>query len=90
MTRFAVCADVGVIDDGDRVFAAALPRGPIVVLAGVAAEVWRAAPGADLDGIAARLAAEGASEEGEAERDAELYMQALIDAGLLREEEDER
>lgn len=89
MTCFAVCADVGVIDDGDRVFAAALPRGPIVVLAGVAAEVWRAAQGADLDTVAARLAAAGASEEGEAERDAALYMQALIEAGLL-EEEDER
>lgn len=90
MRRYALCADLGIIVDGDRVFAAALPRGPIVVLAGVAASVWRAAPGSDLGGIATRLATEGASEAGEAERDAALYVQALVDAGLLREVEDAR
>ncbi|SFR78581.1 hypothetical protein SAMN04488591_3602 [Microbacterium azadirachtae] len=41
--RYRPAADVGVIDDGDAVYAARLPQGPIVVLAGTAAVIWRAA-----------------------------------------------
>lgn len=88
MTRFAQGHGVGVIDDGIRVFAAVLPQGPIVVLAGIGAAVWRAALGSDLTTLAARLVADGDGPEGEAETDAALYTRALLDAGLLREVED--
>lgn len=43
MIRYRPAADVGVIDDGDAVYAARLPQGPIVVLAGTAGVIWRAA-----------------------------------------------
>ncbi|WP_164233026.1 PqqD family peptide modification chaperone [Microbacterium hydrocarbonoxydans] len=87
MTRLMRGTDVGVVDDGIRVFAAALPQGPIVVLAGIGAVVWRAAQGADLAGVAAVLAADGVSEDGQAEADAEMYVQALLEAHLLEEED---
>ena len=89
MTRFVQGADVGVIDDGVRVFAAVLPKGPIVVLAGVAAAVWRAAPGSDLRTLAERLVDDGLCDEDEAAADAALFTQTLVDAGLLWEEEEE-
>ncbi len=49
-------ARVGVIDDGVAVYVATLPRGPIVVLDGTAALVWRAACSGPADTIAARVA----------------------------------
>lgn len=88
MTCFQPAPDVGAIEDGDRVFAAVLPDGPILVLTDLAASVWRAARGADLEGIAAALTAEGASSEDRAEADAEMYVSALLEAGLLRQEEE--
>ena len=88
MSRFARAEDIGVIDDGVRVYAAVLPDGPIVVLAGIAATVWRAALGADIAAVAAALAEEGVSEDGEIEADAALFTGALVEAGLLREDED--
>ncbi|WP_309064588.1 hypothetical protein [Microbacterium sp.] len=83
MTRYRLAPDVGVIDDGVRVFAAALPEGPIVVLAGIGAEVWRAVLDADLPTATARLVTEGAGPQEEAASDAALYTAALVDAGLL-------
>ncbi|MEV4773917.1 hypothetical protein [Microbacterium sp. LWH12-1.2] len=88
MTRFVQARDVGVIDDGIRVFAAVLPKGPIVVLAGVGAAVWRAALGADLATLAVRLVDGDVCEEGDAVTDAALFTRAFVDSGLLREEED--
>lgn len=88
MTRFVRAADVGVIDDGIRVFAAALPDGPIVVLAGIAAAVWRSAPGRDVEALAAQLIEDGTCTEGDAHSDAALFTHALIDVKLLHEEED--
>ena len=89
MTRFVRGSDVGVIDDGIRVFAAVLPKGPIVVLAGVGAAVWRAALGADLATLAVRLIEGGVCGESDAAEDAALFTRTLVDAGLLREEEEE-
>ncbi|WP_206476905.1 hypothetical protein [Microbacterium sp. KRD172] len=88
MTTFAQAPDVGVIDDGVRVFAAALPDGPIVVLADIAAVVWRAAPGRDVHALALQLIEDGICTEETASADAGLFTHALIDVGLLREEED--
>lgn len=52
MSRLTRAADVGAVDDGVRVYAAALPAGPIFVLADDAAQVWRAIDRGD-DGITA-------------------------------------
>lgn len=89
MTRFVQGADVGVIDDGVRVFAAVLPEGPIMVLAGLGAAVWRAALGSDLRTLARQLVDDGLCGEDDAAADAALFTQTLVDAGLLREEEEE-
>lgn len=88
MTHFAPAPDVGVIDDGIRVFAAALPDGPIVVLADIAAAVWRAAPGRDVRALARKLIEDGICTADDAQSDAALFTHALIDVRLLREEED--
>ncbi|MCS3841777.1 hypothetical protein [Microbacterium sp. AK031] len=88
MTRFVQAADVGVIDDGIRVFAAALPDGPIVVLADIAAAVWRAAPGRDVEALAVQLIEDGICTEDDAHSDAALFTHALIDVKLLREVDD--
>ena len=47
-------ADVGVVEHDDRIYVARLPEGPILVLTGEAAAVWRAAtagvqPAPDID-----------------------------------------
>jgi len=88
MTRFAQAPDVGVIDDGIRVFAAALPDGPIVVLADIAAAVWRAAPGRDLRSLATQLVSDGVCTQESASADAGLFTHALIDVKLLHEVEE--
>lgn len=88
MTRFVPGADVGVVDDGVRVFAAVLPEGPIMVLAGMAAAVWRAALGSDLRTLAEQLVDDGLCDEDDAAAEAALFTRTLVDAGLLREEEE--
>lgn len=74
---------VGVIDDGDAVYVAPLPRGPIVVLDGTAALVWRAACDGPADTIAARVAdrVDEAAEGIEGAVDA--FVADLLDRGLL-------
>src|SRR5690606_22196102 len=56
MTRYQRASDVGIVTGEDGVlYVAALPDGPILVLAGTAADVWRAAPGTDPAELATRL-----------------------------------
>ena len=56
MTVFRVADRVGVIDDGEHVFLAALPGGPIIVLEGTAALIWRVACSGPADGLVERVA----------------------------------
>jgi len=90
MSRYRLAEDIGVLDDGVRVFAAALPDGPIVVLAGIAADIWRVLPGSAEADAAARLIADGLSPAEEAAGDVSMYAQAFVDAGLLVPQNEEQ
>ncbi|MDR2997210.1 MAG: PqqD family protein [Microbacterium sp.] len=77
--------DLGVTVRDDVVYLAPLPEGPIMVLTDAAAEVWLVADGAPRDEIVVRLAARRGSAEPEAAPDAERYLKAFTDAGLLHD-----
>lgn len=66
-------------------YVAALPDGPILVLAGTAADIWRIAPGAEPAELARRLP-EHLSET-RADRP-DRFVAAFVEAGLLTIEED--
>jgi len=81
--RYRPAADVGVIVHDDAVYVARLPQGPIVVLAGTAAVVWRAACGEGEGTVAERAA-------GSVDRDSSAIAEAvdgfvadLVARGLL-------
>lgn len=82
--RYRPAADVGVIDDGDAVYAARLPQGPIVVLAGTAAVIWRAAcdgrAGTVTDRVAGSVDRDGAAIDGAVE----VFVADLVGRGLLQ------
>ncbi|MFC4139877.1 MULTISPECIES: PqqD family peptide modification chaperone [unclassified Microbacterium] len=77
-------ADLGVLVSDGIVYVAPLPEGPIMVLTDAAAEVWLVADGAAPGSVAARLAARRGVTEAEAAPDADRYLRAFTDAGLLR------
>ncbi|WP_448711001.1 hypothetical protein [Microbacterium profundi] len=74
MTGFKIAPDVGVLDDGETVYVAALPAGPIHVLIDDAAGTWRAAT--TLDAVATH------------DEETAHYLAAMVEAGLLIQEED--
>lgn len=82
MTRAEVAADVGFFDDGDRVYAARLPRGPIIVLADAAADAWRSAIGTTPATDATPATVEHANGQA-SEEDAARYLHAMVEARLL-------
>ena len=89
MTRFRPGADVGVIDRGHAVYVARLPRGPIVVLAGTAAVIWRAACAAGEGTVADRAAGSidrGSSAIAEA---VDGFVADLVGRGLLQQVPDD-
>jgi hypothetical protein len=52
----AAVEPVAVWDSGDAVYLAVLPKGPITVLQGTAAVIWRAAAAGPIDAAADRVA----------------------------------
>lgn len=80
MTGFRIAPNVGVLDDGETVYVAALPAGPIHVLVDVAAEVWRSATATSSTGL---LPSGGTSGD-----EASHYLAAMVDARLLMTEDD--
>jgi len=82
MTRFRRAPDTAAVEHDDgTVYAARLPDGPILVLTGTAARVWRAVVDTGVDDLeSARDGTNGA--------DPEPFAEALVDAGLLIAQED--
>lgn len=71
------------IDRDDVVYVARLPEGPMVVLAGTAAVVWRAACDAG-EGTVAERAARSVDQDGPAiAGDVESFLADLVGRGLL-------
>jgi|GEM_PF-2122133 len=83
MTRYRPAPEVGVIDQDDAVYVARLPEGPVVVLAGTAAVVWRAAcdPG---EGTVADRAARSVDQDSTTIAPAvDGFLADLVERGLL-------
>ncbi|MBO0980987.1 PqqD family protein [Microbacterium sp. SD291] len=74
---------VGVIQDGDSVYVANLPRGPIVVLEGTAALVWKAACSGPADTLAERVAAAVGEDVAAIETGMAEFIADLVERGLL-------
>ncbi len=83
MTGLRPAPSTGHFSEGDTVYAARLPDGPIVVLDGVAALIWNEACSGDRESIADRVA--GATDTApEAIRgDVHAFLADLLARGLL-------
>ena len=89
MTRYRPAADVGVIDRGDAVYAARLPQGPILVLAGTAAVIWRAACDAGEGAVADRAAGSIDRDSSAIEDAVDGFVADLVARGLLAQVRDD-
>lgn len=84
MTRLAPESRVGVIVDGATVYVAQLPDGPIAVLDAVAAVIWTEACAGDRETVATRVMAVLESATEDTAREIDVFVDTLIERGLLR------
>ena len=75
---------VAVVEEGDAVYVARLPDGPIAVLDGVAALIWTEACAGDRETVAARVAAALEPPAEDIDRAVDEFVAGLVDRGLLR------
>ena len=73
------------VDDGEVVYAAALPDGPILVLDGGAAAIWVAACDGPRDSIAERVAASTGAALADVHAEVDAFVDELVSRGLLVE-----
>lgn len=71
------------VDEGETVYAAALPDGPIVVLEEVAAFIWVEACNGERESIADRVAEVTGAGADEVRTDVEAFVDDLVARGLL-------
>jgi hypothetical protein len=83
MSRYRPAPGVGVEDDGEAVYVAHLPDGPVTVLAGSAGAVWRAACIGPLETLVPRVAADFGVDPDAVAADVEAAVAAMRAAGLL-------
>ncbi len=83
MTGDALRTRTAVWDRGDTVYVAVLPRGPIRVLEGTAAVIWREASAGPRDETALRVAAAIAIPVEEIRADVDAFIDTLVDTGIL-------
>lgn len=85
MSRLRPAHGVGVVvvDEGEIVYAAALPDGPIVVLEEVAAFIWVEACDGDRESIADRVAEATGSHVHDVRADVDAFVDDLVGRGLL-------
>jgi hypothetical protein len=76
---------VGHVEDGDVVYAAVLPDGPIVVLDGGAAAIWVAACDGPRHSIAERVAASTGVALADVRAEVDAFVGELLTRGLLVE-----
>jgi Coenzyme PQQ synthesis protein D (PqqD) len=86
MTRYTCPPGVAAETDGDAVYAARLPDGPIMVLDGVAAVIWEEACASDED-VVARVAERTGVTPAEVADSVAEFLAQLVRAGLLAERE---
>jgi len=83
VTQYRPAAEVGVIDRGDVVYVARLPQGPMIVLAGTAAVVWRAACTAGEGSVAQRAALDVDQDASAISTAVDEFLTDLVGRGLL-------
>jgi hypothetical protein len=83
MTRLRPPSDVAVTEEGDAVYAAHLPDGPIAVLEGTAALIWDEACSGERETIADRVAEATGAAADEIRSDVESFVDQLVAQGLL-------
>lgn len=83
MIGWGVPPDVGVIDNGDAVYLAPLPDGEIHVLAGSALVIFRIACEKSQRTVASRVAEVAGVPEESISNDVEIFLDTLVNAGLL-------
>ncbi|WP_427383676.1 PqqD family protein [Janibacter sp. G56] len=82
--RYVVPDDVAwTVDDDGRVFVAPLPQGPIAILEGPAATIWRLAPEGEAPDLAARVAAEVGEPLATVRDDVATFVDELVRTRLL-------
>lgn len=87
MSRIRIAELIGHEQEGDAVYVAPLPDGPIFVLEDSAIAIWEAIAGDGIDALARRVG-EAAGADAEAVReDVADFVRALVDRGLLVEED---
>lgn len=83
MTALRRPDDVAVVDDGDRLYLAPVPDGPITVLDGVAALIWVEACAGDRGSIADRVAGSTDATADAIRDDVDAFVSELVARGLL-------
>lgn len=86
MTSYFPASRLAVERQGDIVFLARLPDGPIIVLEDIAAAIWTEACSIDGGVVADRVAARMGRDAAEIAPVVERFIDELIDRGLLREQ----
>lgn len=81
-----IAQGLGVHETADVVFVAPLPDGPITVLQGASAEIWRLAGGQSRARLTALLAEDFGVDAAEIAPEVNIFLDALVARALLREE----
>jgi hypothetical protein len=81
---------VGVVREGDDIYLARLPDGPILRLSGTAAIIWTAAVDGAVGRPVDRVAAAVGLSTAEISEDVDRFLASLIDQGLLTSQAQER
>lgn len=81
--RLRRAGGVAALMDGDTVYAAFLPAGPIVVLDGIAALIWTEANHGDREDVAEKVAAATGSTLEEVRPHVDAFVAELVARGLL-------
>ena len=83
MSRLRPASGIAHVDQGDIVYAAPLPEGPILVLDGGAAAIWVAASDGPRESIVERVAASTGAAAADVRADVEAFVEELLRRGLL-------
>ena len=76
--------DVAVVVTDETVYLGSLPAGPLIVLRGSAAIIWRAAEGAGPEAVARRVAELTGLDVAAVAADADRFVSDLLGRGLLQ------
>jgi hypothetical protein len=83
VSNAAIISRVASWDDGEAVYVASLPRGPIAVLDGPAAVIWRAFVAGNRETTASRVAEAAGVGPDDVRPAVEEFLSQLDQAGLL-------